>query len=239
MRFQHQPFCPLDSFGGFLTDDGIEPALVEFDKGHAIPNLEDFDALIVLGGSMDVWESDAHPWLIDEKEALRHWVKTLDRPMLGICLGHQLLADALGGEVRRAKSPEADLSQIDLTEDGQRHALMQGFGPSKCAVNFHACEVTRLPAGSVRLASTAACPNGAFVAGTSAFGIQYHAEATDTLVKEWTGTAPARALVEQLHGADGVAHILGRVSGAMPELRHNAHLLYRNFMQIAASSMQS
>jgi GMP synthase-like glutamine amidotransferase len=233
--FQHVSYCPLESFGEFLADDGIEPAIVEFDKGHSIPNLESFDALIVLGGPMDVWDTDEHPWLIQEKEAVRHWVKSLDRPMLGICLGHQLLADALGGEVSRAKKPEADLCEINFTDKGRKHSLMHGFGKTKRAINFHGCEVTQLPPGGVPLASTVDCAIGAFTIGKAAFGIQYHAEATDALVKEWTDQAPARALVEQLHGPDGVSHVLQRVAGAMPELKDNAKMLYRNFMQIAAS----
>jgi GMP synthase-like glutamine amidotransferase len=233
--FQHVSYCPLESFGEFLADDGLSPAIVEFDKGHSIPNLDPFDALIVLGGPMDVWETDKHPWLVQEKEAVRQWVTALDRPMLGICLGHQLLADALGGEVSLAKKPEADVSEIVFTNAGQTHSLMQGFGKTKRAINFHGCEVTQLPPGGGRLASTADCAIGAFAVGKAAFGIQYHAEATDTLVKEWTDQASARALVEQLHGADGVSQVLGRVTGAMPELKDNAKTLYRNFMQIAAN----
>ncbi len=233
--FQHVSYCPLETFGACLAGDGIDPVIVELDKGQAIPDLDPFDVLIVLGGPMDVWETESHPWLIPEKDAVRHWVATLDRPMLGICLGHQLLADALGGEVSRSQTPEAGVSDILLSETGRKHPLMQGFGQSKQAINFHGCEVTRLPAGGVNLASTVDCVNGAFSAGSAAFGIQYHAEATDTLVNEWFEHEAARALAEQLHGPDGVTHVRQRVVGAMPDLKRNAERLYRNFMRIAAN----
>lgn len=65
--FQHAPFCPLETFGEFLADDEIDPEIVELNKGEIIPDLEPFDALIVLGGPMDVWETEAHPWLIPKR----------------------------------------------------------------------------------------------------------------------------------------------------------------------------
>jgi GMP synthase-like glutamine amidotransferase len=233
--FQHAPYCPLGTFSEFLAEDGIEPQIVELNKGENIPDLEPFDALIVLGGPMDVWETEAHPFLRPEKVAIRQWVRTLDRPMLGICLGHQLLADALGGEVSRAKTPEAGVSNINLSDIGKMHPLLDGFEQSKKAINFHACEVTRLPADGIRLASTSDCPNAAFYAGSAAFGIQYHAEASDTLFNEWTDLAPGKALVRQLHGEDGVKQVRNHVTRDMHDIRDNAKRLYRNFIKIACN----
>jgi GMP synthase-like glutamine amidotransferase len=89
---------------------------------------------------MDVWETEAHPFLIPEKVAIRQWVRTLDRPMLNICLGHQLLADGV--------------SNINLSDIGEMHPLLDGFKKSKKAINFHVCEVTRLPTDGIRLART-------------------------------------------------------------------------------------
>ena len=99
---------------------------------------------------------------------------------------------------------------------------------------FHGCEVTRLPEGGVTLASTENCPISAFAVGNKAFGIQYHAEATDTLVEEWTDLVPGNTLVKQLHGRDGVEKVRRSVSEAMPELRSNAKTIFRNFMAIAS-----
>ena len=78
--FQHAAYCPLGTFGDELEADGIEPEIVTFHTNAEIPALDPFDALIVLGGSMNVWQEDSHPWLIKEKAAIRTWVSKLDRP---------------------------------------------------------------------------------------------------------------------------------------------------------------
>ena len=88
----------------FLRADGIEYRAVELDAGDEIPALEDYDALWVMGGPMDVWDIEEHPWLVPEKRAIRRWITELERPFLGVCLGHQLLADSAWRVMRRAAS---------------------------------------------------------------------------------------------------------------------------------------
>ncbi|PWK60742.1 glutamine amidotransferase class I [Aminobacter sp. AP02] len=105
-------------FGEFWRAAGHSEHIVELDEGEAIPALDGFDILAVMGGPMDVWQEDAHPWLKPEKAAIRRWVRELDRPYLGICLGHQLLTDALGGEVSLMRQPEVGLATVELTKAG-------------------------------------------------------------------------------------------------------------------------
>ena len=92
--FQHIAIEHPGIFRDFFRDDGVRWTAVELDQGEAIPDLTDFDALWVMGGPMDAWQEDAHPWLVPEKAAIRRAVTELNMPFLGVCLGHQLLADA-------------------------------------------------------------------------------------------------------------------------------------------------
>jgi GMP synthase-like glutamine amidotransferase len=98
--FQHLRSEGPGAIGQLLTDAGMTLHSVELDEGEPIPTqeeLEEYDFLLVMGGVMDVWQEDKHPWLVPEKVVIRRWVKQMQRPYLGVCLAHQLLADALGG----------------------------------------------------------------------------------------------------------------------------------------------
>ena len=133
-------------FRDFWAEAGHELVQVELDAGEAIPPLEEFDLMVVMGGPMDVWQEAEHPWLVPEKAAIRRWVLELDRPFLGICLGHQLLAEALGGVVGPMTAPpEVGLVDVRLTEAGRVDPVLAGFPAVVETFQWHGAEVTRPP----------------------------------------------------------------------------------------------
>jgi GMP synthase-like glutamine amidotransferase len=228
---QHADDCHPGTFRGHLAADGLAPTVVKLDKGQPLPDLDSFDILMAFGGPMNVWDEDRFPWLKAEKAAIHDWVAKHDKPFLGICLGHQLLADALGGEVGPAAIGEINLLDIALNEDGLRHPLYAGFGNTKRGLAWHGAEVKTLPTGGVVLASTTDCPIAAFSYGSSAFGLQYHVEATDQSVVDWW-EAGQDALHRQ-HPPGFATKLRSRVSEGFAELLGNSRRVYDNFMSIA------
>ena len=204
--------------------------MVALDAGEPIPELAGYDALLVMGGAMDVWQEAEHPWLRAEKRAIRAAVLEHGMPYLGICLGHQLLADALGGEVRPATSPEVGVFEVGLT-DGRARAIRCSPACRRRArfLQSHAAEVVRPPAGATVLASSDACAVQALAVGERALGLQFHAEVDAATLAEWLAEPDVReALVEAL-GADGPARFAAAAQAQMAELNAAARQLYVNF----------
>jgi GMP synthase-like glutamine amidotransferase len=180
--------------GVLLAGAGMELWAVELDEGDRIPDLVAFDGLIAMGGPMDVWEESAHPWLVDEKSAIRRWVRELRRPFLGVCLGHQLLATALGGVVGPMPAPEVGVVHVDVTPAGRLDPLLGTLTGPLPALQWHGAQVLQIPPDGVVLASNAACAVQAMRVGRSAWGLQFHVEADVAVVDQW-------AAVPQYHEA--------------------------------------
>ena len=230
--FQHHPAEHPGSFRTFLRRDRIAWDAVELDAGEAIPELSRYDALLVFGGPMDVWEEEAHPWLAAEKAAIRRFVCELERPFLGVCLGHQLLASALGCPVGKMRAPEVGVVTVQLTEAAASDPLFQDFPATLSALQWHGAEVKSLPPDSVALATNEACPIQAMRVREHAYGLQYHVEAEETTVAEWGCVAESRRLLEAIGGPDAQAALERAVAAEMPTFLANAAALYQGFRDV-------
>lgn len=233
--FQHVAVEHPGVFRDFWSEADDEWQAVELDEGEPIPPLEDFDLLVVMGGPMDVWEEDRYPWLVPEKAAIRRWVRELRRPFLGICLGHQLLAEALGGRVTLMTRPEVGLADVSLTDAGRADPLLAGFTPVIETFQWHGAEVSSLPAGAVILASNAACSVQAFRWGKRAYGFQYHVELVESTVGDWQRIPEYAASLVKALGMKRAAGLDAEVRPRLPAFRASARRLNDNLGLLLAT----
>ncbi len=217
----------------FLAQDGIAWDAVELDAGEAIPLLDGYDALWVMGGPMDVWEEDQHPWLIAEKRAIREAVLDRRMPYLGLCLGHQLLASALGGEVGKMAVPEVGILDIELTTAGVGDPLFAQLPRRLTALQWHGAEVKRLPPGSVVLAQSPLCGIQALRVGTHAYGLQCHIELLRNTIGDWAQVPAYACALDAALGTGAMQRLEQQAAQLMPNFNRDARQLYDNFMTIA------
>jgi GMP synthase-like glutamine amidotransferase len=230
--FQHSITDHPGVFRDFLNRADVEWDVVELNKGQPIPNLNGYDALWVMGGSMDVWEVESHPWLVAEKAAIHEAVRDRSMPFLGFCLGHQLLADALGGECSKMTQLEIGVFDVELTTEGQADPFFKGLDPTYEVLQWHGVQVKKIPSGGIVLAQSPACAIQALRVGKLAYGIQFHIEMTDTMVEEWTADIDYRNSLESILGAGTIDKINAECAEHLPKFQETARHLFDNFMDL-------
>lgn len=210
---QHEPGCPPVRFGEWLAAEGCRLEVVRAWE-EPLPRLQEYDGLLVLGGAMDADDDAHHPWLPGVRALIRD-AAAGGVPTLGICLGHQLAALALGGEVERNPHGRTrGLRQVDWDPEVIFDPLISTIAGEDRAVHWNQDVVSRLPEGAVLLASTL---DGAVQAARFArtvWGVQFHPEADLALVADW-------AAIDRRTGdlaEDDIDARLSDIEAAMPEL---------------------
>lgn len=197
---EHEPHVPLASFAQVLENRRTElpwkvcRPLDAAGDGDPFPAVDTVAGALVLGGTMGVPDRDDHPWMAGELAWLQQLVEA-DVPVLGVCLGCQLLAHALGGEVSRRETPEVGYLALDRTDDGREDEVVSGWPDGTAILFIHEDEVIRLPDGAAQLLEGSdGIP--AWRRG-SALAVQFHPEATHELLAEWAERERLHKLVER------------------------------------------
>ena len=197
--FQHVPYEPLGTLDPLLKESGFRIRYVNFSRQPELrPELDKYAALIVLGGPMNADQIDTYPNLRTEVEIIREAVAS-DMSVLGICLGAQLLAKALGGSVQRNPMREIGWYDVELTAAGQTDAVLSTFASTQRVFQWHEDGMS-LPAGTTHLARSAASEVQAFRHGEHAYGFQFHLEVDRSLIERWL-TVPDNQSVLRDEGA--------------------------------------
>jgi GMP synthase-like glutamine amidotransferase len=230
--FEHMQAGDAGIFCKLLGEHGMGWHPVRLDLGEPIPDLGAFDALWVMGGPMDVWQEAEHPWLAAEKAAIREAVVDREMPYFGICLGHQLLADALGGVVQPAARPEVGVFEIARTPAGERHALLDGLPQRPRVLQWHAAEVVEPPAGAEVLASSIDCTVQAIAIGERALGLQCHLEVDHPTLDAWLSIPDNVAALVRRRGPEGARAFVEEAHRHMAEFNRAAQALLANLLKL-------
>ena len=196
---QHVPFEGPGTIRDWATDRGHDLTGTHLYDDESLPDPDTFDWLIVMGGPMSVHDTEVYPWLDVEKELIRTAVDT-DRVVIGICLGAQLVAEALGGRVYEADTPEIGWFPVEATDEASRSPLFADLGEVYDAFHWHG-DTFDLPEGATRMARTDACANQAFVYGGRVVGLQFHLESSPETIDEIienSGDLPGGPLVQDV-----------------------------------------
>lgn len=195
--------------GGTIEDylklKGWKIDIRELQDGDALPSKLDYDAIVILGGPMNVYEEDKYPFLKDEDKLIKEAIKK-NMPTLGICLGAQLIVKAGGAKVtknivRQVHQKEIGWYKITLTDAGKKDPVFKGLGEDFDVFQWHG-DTFGIPENGTLLANAELCTNQALRVGKNIYGLQFHMEVTEDMIYEWIDTYD-----EELQSLKGIIEV--------------------------------
>ena len=170
----------MGSVEAWARAKGYAITKTRFYEGEELPLPDSFDWLVIVGGTMSVYEEAKYPWLASEKKFIKKAIAA-DKVVLGICLGAQLISEALGGNVRKNPCKEIGWFPVSLTEETKDSPVFSALPGRFMAFQWHG-DTFSIPPGARRLATSEACPNQAFEIGR-AIGVQFHPESSEESIE--------------------------------------------------------
>ena len=181
---RHVPHEHLGTLAETLISNNITYDYVNFYENDSTNiTIKDLCGLIILGGPMNVYETDRYLYLDKEDRLIKHAIER-DVPILGICLGAQLIAKALGARVIKNKEKEIGWYSMGITKEGNEDKLFKHFHAEEIVFQWHG-DTFEIPEGGVHLAESSMCTNQAFRYRDKVYGLQFHIEVTPQMILEW------------------------------------------------------
>lgn len=221
-----------ETIGRFFKNKGYDLKVINLQDGDVLPkNLTDVQAVICLGGPMNVYEEDKYPFLKEENSFIQKILQE-EIPYLGICLGSQLLAKASGSKVIKSPQKEIGFSPIQITRQGIEDPLFAHLNyPTVDVYQWHE-DMSELSRGTILLASSTGCPTQAFKIGRNAYGLQFHIEITDQSIADWSDSYFSDPQVCKMEKHK----MLSDYNRIKDTFQHTAQTLYNNFLNIMKSA---
>ena len=235
LSLQHIAIEDPGTFKDFLLADGHTLTTIQLDEGDTIPsNLNEFDAMLCMGGPMDTFMEQEHPWLVPEKKAIGEYVLNLKKPFLGFCLGCQLLGEVLGGRVVSSEPPEIGVLDINIIDDAKQDPVFNFLPNSIKALQWHSYEVQGLETidGVEVIGSSPSTKYQIFGYNNHAYGIQFHIEIRKSTVDDWAAVPEYKSALEQSLGKEALPEMKNSVNQEIDTMMQQCNQLYKNFVNI-------
>jgi GMP synthase-like glutamine amidotransferase len=217
--FQHVSFEGPAYIKDWAAEKGHAFKTTRFYEKQALPAMEDLDFLIIMGGPMGVCEEKQHAWMVAEKAFIRSCIES-GKSVLGICLGAQLIASAMGAPVIQNSFQEIGWFPLQKTEVGKNHPMLDGFSTEAPVFHWHG-DTFGIPPGAKHLLKSEACVNQAFMIGVNGLALQFHLELT------------AKALQDLIENCGNELVTDAPFIQSVAEIMENTPLLDNNNKQLA------
>jgi len=205
----------------FLESAGAELRIAHLYSGYKLPSEPvGLDAIVTMGGPMNVYDEDEYSFLRSETILLRNAIDG-NLPVLGICLGAQMIAKTRGARVTKSPAKEVGWGKVTLTDSARGDSLFKGLPDVMDVLQWHE-DMFEIPDGATLLASSGDCPHQAF-RYRNALGLQFHLEVTEGMLSEWFAESPDSG------------EIVTRYRDLEPQLKRNSETLYKNFLDLIRS----
>lgn len=229
LMLQHVWENPVGQLGQLLHEYHIDYDVINVEQ-EAIPDPATYDAMIAFGGSQQAYNDERYPYFVCEKALILQAVEQ-NIPFLGICLGGQLLAHALGAKVKRHTMTEIGFFDVTLTEQGMRDPLYQGLPEYQKVFQWHE-DVFELPQGAIHLATNANAPYQAFRYGQRAYGLQYHIELDAPMLDSWLHHPAFKKDIIDTLGIDAYTSVEQSSANQYSVYCAHTRIMFANFLRI-------
>ncbi len=182
---------------------------------------------------MNVWEENRYPWLVKEKLFIKNWVLNLEKPFFGICLGHQLLGEALGALVVKSQTPEIGFKEISVKREVYSNNLFRNFSVDMRVLQGHSAEISNFSKEKIKvLASSNSCSIQALSYLNHAFSVQFHPEVVDDTIQNWITIPKIKKDFYDALGSNGIEEIIKYQQKNRRSLINGAKLIYQNWLNL-------